>query len=82
VVLLFPIVGSLVWLLAGREWAPLPDYKPLGDPSRSEAPIGFRTTEQELAALDAETAFHEKQVAPGAPRAGAEAAEKWKRAQG
>ena len=80
VVLLFPIVGSLVWLLAGREWEPLPDFKPLGDPSRSETPTGFRTTEQELAALDAEIAFHEKQAR--LERLEAEVAEKRKRAGG
>jgi hypothetical protein len=61
-VLLFPIVGGLVWLLVGREWAPLPEYKPLGDPSRSAPEPTFTTTEQELAALDAEIAFHEKQA--------------------
>ena len=80
IVLLFPIVGSLVWLLAGREWAPLPEYKPLGDPSRSSAEPTFRTTEQELAALDAEIAFHEKQARLA--RLEAEVAEKRKRAQG
>lgn len=62
IVLLFPIVGSLVWLLAGRVWGPLPSYTPLGDPSRSADEPTFRTTEQELAALDAEIAFHEKQA--------------------
>ena len=80
IVLLFPIVGSLVWLLAGREWAPLPEYKPLGDPTRSATPTGFRTTEQELAALDAEIAFHEKQARLA--RLEAEVAEKRKRAGG
>ena len=80
IVLLFPIVGSLVWLLAGRQWGPLPDFKSLGDPSRSETPTGFRSTEQELAALDAEIAFHEKQARLA--RLEAEVAEKRKRAGG
>lgn len=80
VVLLFPIVGSLVWLLAGREWAPLPEYKPMGDPSRSSSAPSFRSTEDELAALDAEIAFHEKQARLA--RLEAEVAEKRKRAQG
>jgi hypothetical protein len=80
IVLFFPIVGSLVWLLVGREWAPVSSYKPLGDPSRSSAEPTFRTTEQELAALDAEIAFHEKQARLA--RLEAEVAEKRKRKQG
>lgn len=80
IVLLFPIVGSLVWLLAGRVWEPLPSYAPLGDPSRAPAEPSLRTTEQELAALDAEIAFHEKQARLA--RLEAEVAEKRKRAEG
>jgi hypothetical protein len=80
IVLLFPIVGSLVWLLAGREWGAVRSYTALGDPSRSADEPSFRTTEQELAALDAEIAFHEKQARLA--RLEAELAEKRKRAGG
>jgi len=77
IVLLFPIVGSLVWLLAGREWAPLPAF---ASPDSAPAASPYRSTEDELAALDAEIAFHEKQARLA--RLEAEVAEKRKRAQG
>ena len=77
IVLLFPIVGSLVWLLAGRVWGPLPSF---ASPDSAPAASPYRSTEDELAALDAEIAFHEKQARLA--RLEAEVAEKRKRAQG
>ena len=76
IVLLFPIVGSLVWLLAGRTWPDMPSFAP----PASSTPTTARSTEDELAALDAEIAFHEKQARVA--RLEAELAEKRKRAQG
>ena len=77
IVLLFPIVGSLVWLLAGRVWGPLPSF---AAPDSAPAASPYRSTEDELAALDAEIAFHEKQARLA--RLEAEVAEKRKRAGG
>jgi hypothetical protein len=77
IVLFFPIVGSLVWLLAGRDWAPVSSY---ASPDSAPAASPFRSTEDELAALDAEIAFHEKQARLA--RLEAEVAEKRKRKQG
>lgn len=77
IVLLFPIVGSLVWALAGRTWPDMPSFAPPTPPAAART---TRTTEDELAALDAEIAFHEKQARLA--RLEAEVAEKRKRAQG
>lgn len=74
IVLLFPLIGSLVWLLAGREWdMPRPAAPPAVQPQSS-------TTADDLAAIEAEIAFHEKQARLA--RLEAEVAEKRKRAEG
>ena len=54
-IVLLPLIGSIVWLIAGKDRA-LPSL-PKAQPVRQQS-----TTEQELAALDAEIAFHEKQA--------------------
>ena len=77
IVLLFPIVGSLVWLLAGRTWGSLPTFS--APESEAEA-SPYRTTADELAALDAEISFHEKQARLA--RLEAEVEEKRKRGGG
>ena len=77
IVLLFPIVGSLVWLLAGRTWGTLPTFS---SPESGAEASPYRSTEEELAALDAEIAFHEKQARLA--RLEAEVEEKRKRGGG
>ena len=54
-IVLLPLIGSIVWLIAGKDRT-LPSL-PKTQPVRQQS-----TTEQELAALDAEIAFHEKQA--------------------
>ena len=70
-VVFLPLIGSLVWFMAGHDYGPRTEYVSFGDPRRHEpqpaesgqAPArAFRTTEQELADLDAEIEFHEKQA--------------------
>jgi len=67
-VVFLPLIGSLVWFMAGHDYSSRNEYVSFGDPRRREpqstaAPArGFRTTEQELADLDAEIEFHEKQA--------------------
>ena len=64
-VVFLPLIGSLVWFMAGHDYGPRREYVSFGDPRRREpasAERGFRTTEQELADLEAEIAFHEKQA--------------------
>jgi hypothetical protein len=72
-VVFLPLIGSLVWFMAGHDYGIRSDYVSFGDPRRSEprraetassstSPRGFRTTEQELADLEAEIEFHEKQA--------------------
>ncbi|WP_411698929.1 PLDc N-terminal domain-containing protein [Conyzicola sp.] len=64
-VVFLPLIGSIVWFVVGHDYAPQREYISFGDPSRHEpkpAERGFRTTEQELADLEAEIEFHEKQA--------------------
>ena len=64
-VILLPVIGSLVWFMAGHDYSTHSEYVSFGDPRRREpapAQRGFRTTEQELADLEAEIEFHEKQA--------------------
>ena len=69
-VVFLPLMGSLVWFMAGHDYGARDQYVSFGDPRRREpqaassgyAPSDVRTTEQELADLDAEIEFHEKQA--------------------
>lgn len=62
IVLLFPLVGSIVWLLVGKDRSPVSDgWGSFGDPNRRVDAAPKTTTEQELEALDREIEFHEKQ---------------------
>ena len=60
-VIFLPIVGSIVWFMAGREYPAPRENVSFGDPRRVETPRPERSVEDEMAALDAEIAFHEKQ---------------------
>jgi len=55
-IVLLPLIGSIVWLIAGKDRALPTMRRPEPTPLQS-----LSTTEQELAALDAEIEFHEKQ---------------------
>ena len=77
-VIFLPVIGSILWFLIGREYAPIVDRGSFGDPRRRETitlgrstpnngpsggTYGFaqgRSTEDELAALDAEIEYHAK----------------------
>jgi len=63
-VVLLPLIGSIVWFAVGHDYSRPIDLGSFGDPRRHET-LGFgspRSTEQELADLDREIAFHEKQA--------------------
>jgi hypothetical protein len=63
-VILLPLIGSIAWFVAGREYTPPVSQGGFGDPRRWEATPTTRprTTEEELDQLDREIAFHEKQA--------------------
>jgi hypothetical protein len=62
VILLLPLVGSLVWLLAGKDRSPVSEgWGSFGDPNQKRESAPKSTTEDELDALDREIEFHEKQ---------------------
>ncbi|TBN56102.1 PLDc_N domain-containing protein [Glaciihabitans arcticus] len=64
IVILVPLVGAILWFLVGREWGNTAEnLGSFGDSRRAEA-VGFgapSSTEDELAALEREIAFHENQ---------------------
>jgi hypothetical protein len=63
-VILLPLIGSIAWFAVGREYEAPVSRGTFGDPRRWEtAPaVRPRTTEDELAQLDREIEFHEKQA--------------------
>ena len=61
IVIFLPIVGSIVWFVAGRTYQAQRDHESFRDPRR--APVeSTPSIEDELATLDAEIEFHEKQA--------------------
>ena len=67
IVILLPVVGSIVWFAVGREYGTSSALGSFGDPRRHEVAAAAqderrRSTEDELAALDREIAFHDKQA--------------------
>ena len=59
-IVLLPLIGSIVWLIAGKDRAVIDALGSFGDPRRETAQPQT-STEQELAALEREIEFHEKQ---------------------
>ena len=69
VIILLPVVGSIVWLLVGKDRGRVlsAENVSFGDPRRHsavEAAASSRplSTEEELAAIDREIAFHENEA--------------------
>lgn len=62
IVIILPLMGSILWFLLGREYIQRDEPVSFGDPRRTGAAMaGWSTTESELAALDAEIEYFEKQ---------------------
>ena len=62
IVIFLPLVGSVLWFAVGRDYVQRDEVVSFGDPRRTEAAMaGFSSTEAELAAIDAEIAYFEKQ---------------------
>jgi hypothetical protein len=62
-VIVLPLIGSILWFAVGREYTAPVELGSFGDPRRAEAvaPI-HETTEEELARVEREIEFHEKQA--------------------
>lgn len=70
IVILLPIIGSILWFLVGREYAPRSEGPRAQVPRRAERTIrsprdtgivlGPKNTEAEIAALNREIAAHER----------------------
>lgn len=73
-VILLPLVGSIIWFTVGREWGAATENVSFGDrrrwdrstpapeptaPARPQRPL---STEEQLAALEREAEFYEKQA--------------------
>ena len=65
IVVLLPLMGSILWFLLGREYVQRDEPVSFGDPRRGDSAMAnaadWDATEAELAALDAEIEFFEKQ---------------------
>lgn len=69
-VVFLPLIGSILWFAVGREHSASREHVSFGDPRRHSSHVAvvdpgltrIRTTEQELADLDREIEFYEKQA--------------------
>jgi len=69
-VIVLPLIGSILWFAVGREYAPPREHISFGDPRRHSPEQAFvdpglkriRTTESEIADLDREIEYYEKQA--------------------
>lgn len=63
VAILLPLIGSILWLVIGRAYAPAKGASSFGAPQRSESLVlsDTNTTEAELAQLDEEIEYFHKQ---------------------
>ena len=61
-IVFLPLIGSILWFVLGKERTAQVDHGSFGDPRRREALPEGSSTEDDLAAVEREIAFHEKQA--------------------
>lgn len=61
-VVFLPLIGSLLWLFLGKERSGPEPAVSFGDPRREAGVRRQSTTEEDLAAIEQEIEFHEKQA--------------------
>ena len=61
-IVFLPLVGSVLWFILGKERQVAADRGSFGDPRRTEGIAPASRTEDDLAAIEREIAFHEKQA--------------------
>lgn len=63
VVIFLPLIGTILWLAIGREYAPAKEISSFGAPQRRDSlpVLDTSNTEAELAKLDAEIEYFQKQ---------------------
>ncbi len=59
-IVFLPLIGSILWFVLGKERSAPSEAVSFGDPRRTVAVTS--TTEDDLAAVEREIAFHEKQA--------------------
>ena len=67
VIILLPLIGSIVWLVAGKDRGQVSENVSFGDPRRHEAVAAASSSremsaEDELAAIEREIEFHENEA--------------------
>ena len=61
-VVFLPLIGSVLWFVLGKERSAPKALGSVGDPRRQEAVRGESSAEDDLAAVEREIEFHEKQA--------------------
>jgi len=61
-VIFLPLIGSILWLILGKERRAPTVLGSFGDARREKTVPQYSSTESELAAVEREIAFHEKQA--------------------
>ena len=61
-IVLLPLIGSILWFVLGKERTAPVDHGSFGDPRRRESLPRESSTEDDLAAVEREIEYHEKQA--------------------
>jgi Phospholipase_D-nuclease N-terminal len=62
IVILLPVIGSILWLILGKQPTESPDRGTFGDPRRSEAVPSQQSPQDDAAAVEREIEFHEREA--------------------
>ena len=62
IVILLPLIGSILWLIVGKQPAESTDRGTFGDPRRFERPVSQQSPLDDEAAVEREIEFHEREA--------------------
>ena len=62
IVILLPLIGSILWLIVGKQPAQSTDRGTFGDPRRYARPVTQQSPLDDAAAVEREIEFHEREA--------------------
>ena len=62
IVILLPLIGSILWLIVGKQPTEPTDRGTFGDPRRSEPVMSQQSPQDDAAAVEREIEFHEREA--------------------
>jgi hypothetical protein len=62
IVILLPLIGSILWLIVGKQPTESQDRGTFGDPRRYESTVSQQSPQDDAAAVEREIEFHEREA--------------------